>query len=547
MKKGLITTFILFPIVFLAFIISHYAVNSPWLDDFEVFPDFIRELYRANGFFDKAGLLFSPQNEHRSVFLRLLALGFYKTTGQLNFYFLYAAGFTLTSLSCFLFFRAFRANNLPLLYFLPIPFLLFQVQYHLIFLWAVCGLQHQSVVFFICLTMFLLAKQRFGWAILSGLCANFAMSNGIFVWVGGAVVLVYQRQFRWLGLWILAAITGISLYLNGMSSQSNESSFAYFRQHPDETFLGFFTFLGGLFDFIPYRSIRFRTTLPIAAGFLLCSTMAIWLWKIGKKWFQKTPQTIPNVLLLFTLGMLGFLFSNAAVIAILRPRFGFFVMVVSNYKIYPALFMALVYTAWLSVRSPAQLQSVFSAGLVVALLVWGLSLVHYLPAISERRKSLLVHAHTQEDHGFGLGFAPKTPMAIYIDSLMKEMTQKKIYQYPSDFRETYQKIRTTPSRVCPFAASVKITADELQMSEPSQHYPSSFNGLRLVFLRSSQQLYVFKMEPRYNQSRNVFRTFADGSSVSIPRIAIEKGHYELGFAEITDQATKMGVCQVVDL
>ena len=547
MKKALITALALFPAAFLAFVIGQYAVDLPWFDDFEAFPQLIREEAQTSKFWEQLQLVLRPQNEHRAVFSKLLTVLYYEATGRLDFVFLYWAGFVFTLATCYLFFRAFQDNHLPLLYFLPVSFLLFQVQYHLTFLWAVCGLQHQPVVFFVCLTMYLLAKQRFGWAILAGFCANFAMSNGIFVWVGGAAILLYQRQFRWLGFWIVAATTGIWLYFSGMSAQGNENSFAYFKQHPDETFFGFFAFLGGLFDFIPERSIRFRTALPIGAGILLVVAAVLWLWKITKNWFAESPKTSSNVLLLFALGVMGFLFSNAAVIALLRPRFGFFVMVVSNYKIYPALFMAVVYAAWLSVGYVTQKERIFKIGLGLAVYVWGLSLVHYLPAIAERRKSLLVHAYNQENHGFGLGFVPKSPAALYTDTLMREMKQKNIFQYPTDFEGLYQKIRITNGGVCPITPKLQITEKEINLNAETPDYPRGFNDGIFVFLRSSTQLYIFKMEPHYNQSRNFFRTFGDGITFSIPRAAIEKGRYELGFAEVRGELTRTGVCEMIDL
>ena len=537
----------LFPAAFLAFVIGHYAVDLPWFDDFEAFPQLVREEAQTSGFWEQLQLVLRPQNEHRAVFSKLLTVLYYEATGRLDFNFLYWSGFAFTLAACYLFFRAFQESGLPLLYFLPVSFLLFQVQYHLTFLWAVCGLQHQPVVFFVCLTMYLLAKQRFGWAILAGCCANFAMSNGLFVWVGGAIILLYQRQFRWLGWWIVASTTGIWLYFSGMSTQGNETSFDYLKQHPDETFFGFFAFLGGLFDFIPERSIRFRTTLPIGAGILLCVGAGVWLWKISREWLAKPPKTAPNVLLLFGLGIMGFMFANAAVIALLRPRFGFFVMVVSNYKIYPALFMAVVYGAWLSIGQPTHRARVFRVGLAVSTLIWGLSLLHYLPAIAERRKSLLIHAYNQENHGFGLGFVPKSPAALYTDTLMREMKQKNIFQYPADFEGLYQKIRTTNGGICPIKSEWKITESEIVLNAQTHDYPSGFNEGVFAFLRSSTQLYIFKMEPNYNQSRNFFRTFGDGLTFSVPRAAIEKGRYELGFAEVRGETTKTGVCKIIDL
>ncbi len=191
------------PIGLFLLIIARYSLNVPWFDDFDPFPDFLREWQKAGDFFTYIRLLFKPNNEHRMVFGKLAALGYYWLTGELNFTFLHWAGICFTVGSFAIFIRVFRQNNIPRLYLLPFPFLLFQLQYHMTSLWAITGLQHQPVIFFVCLTSYLLAKKQFMWAILAGLCANFAMSNGIFVWPAGCAILFLQGNYRSLGVWLL--------------------------------------------------------------------------------------------------------------------------------------------------------------------------------------------------------------------------------------------------------------------------------------------------------------------------------------------------------
>ena len=156
------------PVVLWIGVILYYSVNLPWYDDFDPFPDFLHKWITSNSFPDRLKLLFQPNNEHRMVVGKLATLVYYSVTGHLNFTFLHIAAALFTLGTLVVFWRAFKRSNLSVWYFLPVPFLLFQLQYHLIFLWAICGWQHQPVVFFVVLSMFLLSGKRFAGALLAG-------------------------------------------------------------------------------------------------------------------------------------------------------------------------------------------------------------------------------------------------------------------------------------------------------------------------------------------------------------------------------------------
>lgn len=545
------------PVLFFVFVVIRYSVNVPWFDDFDPFPDFLRKWILSEGFVEKTKLLFQPNNEHRMVFGKGITVLYYALTGTLNFTFLHIAGMLFTLGTLLLIWKAFRRAKLPMYFFLPVPFLLFQLQYHLIFLWAICSLQHQPVVFFVCLSMFLLAKNRLGLAILAALCANFAMSNGIFVWVGGAGILLFQSRYRGLALWLLSGAVAVSLYFSGMSSLNNESSLGFFFQNPHLSFLGFFAFLGGLLDLTPDRSIQVRTVLPILMGMLVMVWVTIWLLSYLWPWLHRTLGWIKNVptwiqsfafssvksggatlgramtgrtaLGYFCLGIMLFLLANAGVIALLRPRFGFFVMVVSNYKIYPALFLIVSYLAFVNSTEGHWQKSGFRLGLALSAGIWGLTFIHYGPTISERRKYLLTNAYNQEHHGFGLGHVPGSPQATYVDSLMQFMTERGIYNYPDAFEPLADQMRTIaagPADSLRF--NIEKIPQRLLVTEPGAEIPAGFDSGAYVFLRNNTKLYVFKFNQRLYSGRNLLIRYAPGVETVVPYEALPPGSYEWG-------------------
>ncbi|MCP1382595.1 hypothetical protein [Runella salmonicolor] len=529
-----------FPIGLFLLIIARYSLNVPWFDDFDPFPDFLREWQRTTDFASYIKLLFKPNNEHRMVFGKLAALGYFWLFGTLNFTFLHWAGtfFTLGTFAIFI--RAIRQDNIPWAYLLPFPFLLFQLQYHMTSLWAITGLQHQPVVFFVCLTSYLLAQKRFAWALLTGLCANFAMSNGIFVWPAGFVILFLQGNYRWLGSWLLAGIVAVFLYFYGMQTLNNESSFGYFLQHPHETFFGFFTFVGGLFDFFPDRSTFERSVLPTIFGMVMTSWLGIVvvrLWRLYKK-----HALAPNTLLLFLIGVSTYLLANATIIAFLRPRFGYFVMLVSNYKIYPALFMMVSYGFYLGLF-PLK-RKWLNAALGFSILVWGLSFLHYWPTVSERRKTLLAFAYNQQHNGFGLGLTPNSSAALYVDTLMKYHVNNMTYHYPTDLAPALKAIQADTSlKIKPV-----ITKQEegLSIFTDDFSYDSGFDVALYAFLRSDSRNYLFKLEPNLYKGRNWFRRYDGGSLVLIPNEAIAAGKYSLGFVYVKQGQAKAMIYQPIE-
>ncbi|GGM77907.1 hypothetical protein GCM10010967_06960 [Dyadobacter beijingensis] len=542
------------PVVVWVIVILYYSVNLPWYDDFDPFPDFLHKWITSDALSDRIKLLFQPNNEHRMVVGKLATLTYYWVTGHLNFTFLHigAALFTLGTLAVF--WRAFRRSNLSGWYFLPVPFLLFQLQYHLIFLWAICGWQHEPVVFFVVLTMFLLSGNRFAGALLAGVCATYAMSSGIFVWPAGVAVLLLRSQYKQLAAWILVGAVAVGLYFYGMSAQGNESSFAFFAQYPHLSVLGFFAFLGGLFDFFPEKTIVVRSALPVIMAFTAMIWVVIWLWRQLGPWqartfgaFRKqlTPTNTGGMTNLdaFLLGILSFLLVEALVIGLLRPRFGFFVMIVSNYKIYPALFLTVVYLTFIvSAKSENLRKRALQVAAFVGLAIWGISIYATLPVIAERRKYYSVNGYNQEHNGFGLGHVPYSEGAKYVDSLMKELVSMGVYSYPKEGNELGRQVHALTTAF-PVERQVTVTHRDkgIYINDPEGTIsPLRSNG-EYAFVRNAQRLYFFKMEPHKYAGRNFFKQYDKGFDIEIPHASLLPGTYDLGVVNVEGTALKGGI------
>jgi hypothetical protein len=560
-KNILLGVLVLLPVFIWVMVILNNSVDVPWYDDFDPFPDFLRQWINSASFPDHLRLLFQPNNEHRMVIGKLVTLTYYGITGHLNFTFHHIAGACFTIGTLLLFWKSFKDSKLNWWYFLPVPFLLFQLQYHLVFLWAICSLQHQPVIFFVSLSMLLLSRNRFGWALLAAVCATYSMSNGIFVWVSGAAILILRSNYKLLGIWCITGAAAIAFYFFGLTTQGNELSIAFFKQYPHLSVLGFFAFLGGLFDFFPEKDIVTRSVLPVIIGLLSMIWIVIWLLTLILPWLKKTinqPKILPvfvdtfsvnergrKAFQEFLLGILIFLLMNALVIGLLRPRFGFFVMIVSNYKMYPALFLMITYLSFISSTVKINLQrKVFQLAMAVSVLIWIVSFFTYLPVIQERKKYLMVNGYNQEHNEYGLGHVPYSAGAKYVDILMKEMVAMGIYHYPKETDKLVAEIRSIAK---PISADLNISAKALDgkiLIEDSSSKLDSDGG-QYAFVRNKDQVYLFKLEQNKYSGKNIFRQYSNGSHVEVPFSSLKPGSYELGVVKVNGEQVSGGILKSI--
>ncbi|MEO6685749.1 MAG: hypothetical protein ABIN24_07285, partial [Dyadobacter sp.] len=363
------------------------------------------------------------------------------------------------------------------------------------------------------------------------------------------------------GIWCFTGAAAIGFYFFGLTTQGNESSIAYFKQYPHLSFLGFFAFLGGLFDFFPEKAIVTRSVLPVMMGLAVMVWVGIWLLTLVLSWFKKTfnnSQKLPEFVNSFSvhekgrksfqeflLGILVFLLMNALVIGLLRPRFGFFVMIVSNYKMYPALFLIIAYLSFISSTVKINLQERgFQLALVLSLLIWCFSIYSYLPVIQERKKYLSVNGYNQEFNGYGLGHVPFSGAAKYVDILMKEMVAMDIYKYPTGPDHLAAEIKKVQTSVpANFDISAKMLDGKILIQDSTAKLSS--NTGQYAFVKNKEQLYLFKLEPNKYAGKNIFRQYFNGSNVEVPMSSLLPGSYELGIVKVDGDKVTGGILKTI--
>lgn len=530
------------PIVGFALFFLLYVVNIPWFDDFEALSGFFLEFLKAETWAEKWHWLIVPNNEHRMATGKLITVLVYYLTGFLDFRWI--QGFANLSVVIIwgLLLLTFRRFKLSYWYFLPLTLILFQPQYYLLSFWSITGLQHEPLLALVLITLYVLAlRTRFSFplALLLGLITTFTMSNGMFVWLAGLGILLLRRRFREVFLWAFGMAVGIAGYYYNFPYSGNERSFSRFLQMPHLSLSGFFTYMGGPFDFFPSMAEPWRFMLPTLAGVVIMWIAIRWFiqhyWSLVRYYFQ--PSIAPQestIVQDFLLGGMFFLLINAGIIAILRPHFGYFVMLISNYRLYPLLFLCLLYLAWLQGQKHVAISPtpLIIFGLIFSLL----SYFNYYPLVVERRKLLLTNAFNQYRSDIGLAATRGTILEPYIVWSFKEPIQMGVFKPPVHFFDEALKKSLEPENI---SLVPTISSKEVSVVQSNFPVPRSRNGMVLLHLKSTfnsdEYLVPFGGVP--NTGKNPFVPGVGGRA-SFPIDLLKPGSYEMEVIQMDDQQAK---------
>jgi hypothetical protein len=544
---------VLLPLIIFWGLLFRYAVNVPWFDDVEEFPGTVVKWMQADfteGFLE----LFRPNNEHRMLSGKSAAVLCYQLTGELNMrWLILAANLFLTGIF-WIFWKNFQPKNLPILFFLPVGLFLFQPQYYLTSNWVITAWQHESVLFFGFLSLYFLSlnsSKSDARAFLFILLCTFSMSNGMFFWLAGGAILGLQKRYKFLAIWLVLMIVSVWLYFYGFDNKANNTGLDYFKQNPHESFFGFFTFLGGSFDFFQHKEIVTRSILPTIMGFGLFCFCVNWAWKVirqvyfankipftnSQESFSIFPNLPANPRQSFLFGVFIFLMINASVIALLRPRFGYFVMLVGNYKIYPALFLVLAYLMFVNARYLTPIKNrTFYLLIAISLIFNILSYWKFTPEVADRRQMMLTNAFNQKNNAIGLAAMVNSDFANFTEKTMNFLAENGAYHYPIIFDETKVFGVSGVDRVAGEDTShgqllfpIKIqqkSATKILVENDTFQPENELNDGAYLLLKSSKRNYlVFAKQAPY-MGKNPFG-IGKGFSVEIPVNFCQPDTYEI--------------------
>ncbi|PMD99502.1 hypothetical protein BWI97_00675 [Siphonobacter sp. BAB-5405] len=399
--RSLIAAILLLPVSIYFLWVIRFAVNVPQLDDFHAILASTQLIREAPTIKEAFGWSIALHNEHRIGYTRWVSLVAY-ACGPINFRSIILWG-NLALLGILgLFYRSFQSTALPLFYFLPVPFLLFQLQYFENTFFAMAALQNLGVWCWAGWSLWWLISPdltgvsdqpgrgwiRFAGSLSMALLATFTSGNGLFVWPLGLVLLVMQRKRRQLIGWTLAfgwvANTYFQDFVGNMHHRQNRLW---------EVIQAGFGYIGALIGFPTSLPAAINGPIvPMGVGIVLCTFVAVrsLLW-LRKAW-KDSRSVGSNPAEAFNLAYFGFVVLTAGAISLHRPPI--LAICVPRYRIATALAFILVYVLALPVLENVRWRRLFaSVGLVGSVVFCGLTYVKNTPVIKTQRAALIKDVH----------------------------------------------------------------------------------------------------------------------------------------------------------
>ncbi|MDP5139508.1 MAG: hypothetical protein NWP83_03450, partial [Spirosomaceae bacterium] len=338
----------------------------------------------------------------------------------------------------------------------------------------------------------------FGIGILLLTYSSFSMSNGMFFFLAAAILLLLQKKYKHLFITLMSFSIVVYGYFYGFEASANDEGFAFFKQNPELSFIGFFAHLGASLDFIPSQSLTKRVLICGVSGFLIFITILAW---VAKGYSIKiNPLTFlqnrfSSKQRLFILGIIIFLFTNAVVLAILRSRFGFNVLIIGNYRLYTSLVLVCAYICFVDLLNIKPQNLLFKGVFCFAILFWIASYAVYLPEVIERRKDLIVRAFNQKYNRIGLGAYHGTFLQKYIADSFRDLPANTPYQYPiSDIfsEDDLRKIQSTATAadVLTIELSQETVNGEICLTNLSLKNEIGLNDGLFLILKSETNTYL---------------------------------------------------------
>lgn len=374
----------IFVVILLYFLYNfHFSVNFPYQDDFLLI-QFIELV--SEGELDFFGLIkemFRTFNDHKAVIPRFISLVEYQLTGHLNFRF-YIVLVLINIIYIFYFiYLNFKKAKLPLLYFLPAPFLFFHPLYHEISGWALNGMQHSYLTAFTVSAIILASKRTkaaFCGAMLCCFLATFTHGNGILSFPAIIFFFLCLKDFRYAIMTGVLMIVCLAIYLAGYESGQAVNL-------PKDA-LSFFL---SLFGFIGSAMSLWADPIWWSAiwGAVIVVCMVLVAIRVAGIYFKRPVQVKPGTVELLTL--FAFIFITSTVIALFRSWAG--TTIASRFQIYASLSTVILYIFLVMYTDFFCKKSVLGLVTALSIFYWGYSHYAFTGIVAAKKTTYLADVY----------------------------------------------------------------------------------------------------------------------------------------------------------
>jgi len=326
----------LFPIGFFYGLLARHVTNIPFADDYAIL-GFLEHLSRLPTILAKLSYIISAQqNEYKPMFANLVFALQYKLFGHPDFVSLSWLGNAFILPLFYLIWRHFLPHeedlSLRLLLFVPVSFLLFQLQYSETLDWSLPGLQNIPVLVFTFACIAFLSKDSSRSFVLA--CVFLALSvassgNGFVLFPIGIAMLLDKKRAARIGIWLILVGLCAALYFhhyNFRSSQQEQNGSVLHSVHYLNPIFAL-SFMGSAFG-NPSHLIKYSSVI---LGITICFVIVL----MAKNRYYRLNPTV--------FYFASFLVLTAIAVSGIRSKLGFDQSHAGRYKIYSVLLLICCY------------------------------------------------------------------------------------------------------------------------------------------------------------------------------------------------------------
>ena len=529
------------PVLFFIYYVWQYTINVPFLDDNLYYTKAVVDVNKSQSVAETFKIFMRQHTitEHKTPVSRIAAFLIYKITGKLNF-FTFAQIGNLTLLGILLlFWRFFRKHAWNIVYFLPIPFLLFQMQTNENQFWMGCAWLYYPIGLWQMVTFYLLSYQKphyFTLAMLSAVFVTFIFSNGMFVFFPATLILIYQKRYKDLGVMVLMATVCLAIYFSNYTpSPIVPPAFSI-----PNILTGFVLMLGAYVDVQDLHNLSPFTATAVGLiilGFLTYG--GIWLLN---RYFTNTQAENSSKTsdFLFLVSSMIALCMSAGAVAYSRytGEHGFEEMFASRYRFMSVLLMCLAYLFSLLLTKNMIRRTVLAIFLPITMLLYTYSYYYWHDYNVLYRERLAAASFNFKFHNSWVLYPFDNDWTNQVDIVNIEAIKTGVYELPTLPFTPFQEVINKDSirNISNLGLSLKEEKNRFTIKNETLDVENPLEVSQNIVLKSKRNTYLLPLIRERNRSRKDYffnqNVFWKGFETYILKNTFVPDEYIIGLLKI---------------
>ena len=531
------------PILFFIYYVWQYTINIPFLDDNLYYTKAVVDVNKSQSFAETFKIFMRQHTitEHKTPVSRIAAFLIYKITGKLNFFtFAQIGNFTLFGI-LFLFWRFFRKHAWNIVYFLPIPFLLFQMQTNENQFWMGCAWLYYPIGLWQMTTFYLLSYHKpryFIFAMLSAIFVTFIFSNGMFVFFPATLILLYQKRYKDLGIMVLIAMVCLLVYFSSYTpSPIVPPAFSI-----PNILTGFVLMLGAYVDVQELHNLSPFTATAVGLiilGFLTYG--GIWLLNHYFKNIQTENSSKTSDILFIVASMIALCMSAGAVAySRYTGEHGFEEMFASRYRFMSVLLMCLAYLFSLLLTKNTIRKVVLAIFLPITMALYVYSYYYWHDYNVLYRERLAAAAFNFKFHNSWVLYPFDNDWTKQVDVVNIEAIKTGVYQLPSlpftPFQEAIN--NDNVQYISDLSLKLEEKKDRFILKNETLNVENPLEISQNIILKSNRNTYLLPLIRERNRSKKEYflnqNVFWKGFEANILKNTFIPDEYTIGLLKVQD-------------